>query len=223
MKMKNIAMALALLAFVPPATATPDAAVKAYVPRNRMPPMRRRNRWRIANAWPTLATDPASPVIGSGQADVTIVEFFDYACPYCKAIEPRLETLLKTDRKVRLVLKEFPILTPQSMVATKAALAATKQGTSTPAYHQAMMKLEGKLSEDDIYGLAKQSGLDVARLKRDMQATWITDQIIANLNLARSIRAFQTPTFIVNGREMSSTSASIDFPAEVAAARHTAH
>lgn len=219
--MKNPLFAIiALGLLVLPAAAAPDAtdaAVKAYAAQQDAAHAQEINQ-RIAAAWPKLANDPASPAMGSSQADVTIVEFFDYACPYCKAIEPRLEALLKADRKVRLVLKEFPILTPQSMIATKAALAATKQN-KYPAYHEAMMKLEGKLSEDDIFDLAKQSGLDVLRLKRDMEATWITDQIIANLNLARSIRAFQTPTFIVNGREMSSTSASIDFPKEVAAAR----
>ena len=231
MKISHIAAAMALFALTlaMPAGAAPDAgerarvdaAIKAYTAQQDAA-ARHDIDQRIVAAWPALATDPASPVIGNPKADVTIVEFFDYACPYCKAIEPRLETLLKTDHKVRLVLKEFPILTPQSMIATKAALAASAQGKYA-AYHQAMMNWDGTPSESDIFDIAKQSGLDVARLKRDMQAPWITDQIIANFNLARAIRAFQTPTFMVNGHELSSTSASIDFPKEVAAARRTAH
>ena len=173
---------------------------------------------RIAARWTALANDPAAPAIGSAKADVTIVEFFDYTCPYCKAVEPRLEALLKADPKVKLVLKEFPILTPQSLIATRAALAATAQGKYT-AYHNAMMRFEGRLTETDIFDMAKASGLDVARLKRDMNAPWVADQIIAVFNLARGIRVFQTPAFIVNGRLLPSESAALDFRKEVAAAR----
>jgi len=177
---------------------------------------------RIAARWPALANDPAAPVIGGGNApsnaDVTIVEFFDYTCPYCKAVEPKLEALLKADPKVRLVLKEFPILAPQSLIATRAALAATKQGKYT-AYHNAMMRFDGKLTEADIFDMAKAAGLDVARLKQDMNAPWISDQVIAVFNLARGIRVFQTPAFIVNGKMLGSESAAIDFRKEVALAR----
>jgi protein-disulfide isomerase len=171
---------------------------------------------RIAAREQALNQAPGSPVLGNG--DVVIVEFFDYACPYCKAVEPRLEALLKSDRKVKLVLKEFPILTPQSMIATRAALASVRQGKYRP-FHQAMMSFRGQLLESDIFDMAKASGLDVARLRRDMTAPEISDEIIANFNLARGIRAFQTPTFIVGNHEMSSESASIDFPGAVAAAR----
>ena len=174
---------------------------------------------RIAARWSALANDPAAPSIGKADADVTIVEFFDYTCPYCKAVEPRLEALLKADPKVRLVLKEYPILTPQSLVATRAALAATRQGKYT-AYHDAMMRFEGRLTEADIFDMAKASGLDVSQLKRDMDAPWVSDQIITVFNLARGIRGFQTPIFIVNGKLLSSQSASLDFRKEVAAARH---
>ena len=79
-----------------------------------------------------LAGDPAAPVIGNPQADITIVEFFDYTCPYCKAVEPRLAALVARDRQLKLVLKEFPILHPVSLVATRAALAAMKQGKYKP-------------------------------------------------------------------------------------------
>src|SRR6478609_11104910 len=89
---------------------------------------------RVASNIDALANNPGSPSIGSPQADVTIVEFFDYACPYCKAAEPRLMALVKRDKGVRLVLKEFPILTKPSMVAARMALAARKQG-KYEAYH----------------------------------------------------------------------------------------
>jgi protein-disulfide isomerase len=173
---------------------------------------------RIAVRQEALDSAPGSPVLGNPHGDVVIVEFFDYACPYCKAVEPRLEALLKSDRKVKLVLKEFPILTPQSMIATRAALAAVAQGKYR-AFHQAMMNFRGRLQESDIVDMARASGLDLARLRHDMAAPAITDEIIANFNLARGIRAFQTPVFIVGGREMGSESAAIDFPRAVAAAR----
>ena len=163
-----------------------------------------------------LAKD--SPFIGDAKADVTIIEFFDYTCSYCKAVEPRLAQFLKADKHVKLVLKEFPILTPESLVASKVALAAVKQG-KYGVYHQAMMRLDGPLDEAAIFGTAKSVGLDVARLKRDMKAPEISDAIIANFNLARSLRQFQTPIFIVNGFILGGESAKINFPQVAAAAR----
>ena len=165
---------------------------------------------RIAARWGALAGDPAAPAIGGAQAGVTIVEFFDYTCPYCKAVEPRLEALLKADPKLRLVLQEYPILTPQSLIASRAALAAKNQGKYT-AYHNAMMRYEGRLTENAIFDMAKGAGLDVARLKRDMNAPAISDQLIYVFNLARGIRIFQPPAFVVNGTLLSSESAAIDF------------
>jgi protein-disulfide isomerase len=177
---------------------------------------------RVAALWGTLAGDPASPVIGNPNGDVTIVEFFDYACAYCKAAEPRLAAAVRADPNVRLVLKEFPILTPESMIATRVALAAGKQGKYAQ-FHQAMMAYQGQLGERAIFDTAQAQGLDMARLKADMQAPDITAQIIANFNLARAIRAFQTPTFVAGSalaaHVLSSNSASIDFPKEIAAAR----
>lgn len=177
---------------------------------------------RIAARWPALAQDPALPVIGNPNADVTIVEFSDYNCPYCKAMEPRLAALLKADRKVKLVMVEFPILTPASMTGTRAALAAMNQGKYA-AFHQALMRFEGNVTDADVFDVAKSAGLDVARLKKDMAAPLIADRIIANYNLARGIRVVQTPAVIVGGpggvHIMGSESAAIDFPKAVAAAR----
>lgn len=177
---------------------------------------------RIAARWPALAQDPALPVIGNANADVTIVEFSDYNCPYCKAMEPRLAALLKADRKVRLVMVEFPILTPASMTGTRAALAAMKQGKYAP-FHQALMRFEGNVTDADVFDVAKSVGLDLGRLKKDMAAPQIADRIIANYNLARGIRVVQTPAVIVGGPAgvhiMGSESAAIDFPRAVAAAR----
>jgi protein-disulfide isomerase len=177
---------------------------------------------RIAARWTALAQDPALPVMGAANGDVTIVEFSDYNCPYCKAMQPRLEALLKADRKVKLVMMEYPILTPASLVGTRAALAAMRQGKYRQ-FHEALMRFEGNVNEADIFDVAKTVKLDVARLKKDMQVPEISDRIIANFNLARGIRAFQTPVVIVGGPAgihiTGSESAAIDFRREVAIAR----
>src|SRR3977135_2844930 len=113
MAFRFAAVLLTLAAIANGAMAAP--ADKGAIERAYAAPLHAQNKAdipkRIPARWPALANDPASPVIGNAGADVTIVEFFDYTCPYCKAVEPRLETLLKTDRKDGLVLKEFPILT----------------------------------------------------------------------------------------------------------------
>jgi len=173
----------------------------------------------IAGKTTALLNDPMTPVIGNPQADVAIIEFFDYNCPYCKAAEPRLEKLLKDDKRVKLIVKDFPILTPQSLPAAKAALASVKQG-KYEQYHQAMMMFKGRLEDSTIFDIAKDVGLDVERLKKDMLAPEIADEIIANFNLARAIRAFQTPVFIIDNHLITEPSAEVDFTKLVAAARH---
>ena len=177
---------------------------------------------RIAAHWGALAADPASPVIGNPDGDVTIVEFFDYACPYCKVAKPRLTAAVDGDKRVRLVLKEFPILTPESMIASRVALVANAQGKYRP-FHDALMGYQGALTQDVIFETARRVGLNMQALPHDMQAPQITAQIIANYNLARAIRAFQTPTYVAGGSAgahvLSSTSASIDFRKEIAVAR----
>ena len=176
------------------------------------------NDQRVANRMSSLLGDPGTLVLGNPQGDVTIIEFFDYTCPFCKAMEPRVQQLLKDDKKVRLVVKEFPILRPESIVATKAALASVKQGKYA-AYHQTMMNFRGQLTEDAIFSMAKDVGLDVERLKKDMTAPEIGDAIIANFNLARALRIFDTPTVIIGNHLVTEASVKIDFPKEVAALR----
>lgn len=165
-----------------------------------------------------LQRDPTSQVFGNPNGDVVIVEFFDYVCPFCKAVEPRLQDLVKADKNVKVVIKEFPILTPASLVATKAALAAVRQG-KYEAYHHALMAFRGRLDDQVIFDTAKAVGLNVTRLRKDMEDPKIQEAVYTNLNLARSLRIFQTPTFIVNNHIQTEASASLDFPKLVAAAR----
>src|SRR5258708_11754534 len=125
----------------------------------------------------SLANNPGSPVMANPQGDITIVEFFDYTCPYCKAAEPRLMRLADGDKRVKLVMKEFPILTKASMIASRMALAAAKQGKYRP-FHLALMRRDGVLDEAGILETAQGIGLDVARARPGMNSPTINDEII---------------------------------------------
>ncbi|MEO8301602.1 MAG: DsbA family protein, partial [Rhizomicrobium sp.] len=177
----------------PPLPADPRAAgaVREYVRQMRAEEGRDRDE-RVAARLDALENNPGSPVLANPQGSVTIVAFFDYTCPYCKAAEPRLMRLVDRDKRVKLVMKEFPILTRASAIAARAALAAAKQGKYR-AFHLALMHREGVLDEAGIFESARAVGLDVNRLRRDMAGPEVADEIIANFNLARGIRVFQTP------------------------------
>ncbi len=226
--LSHAVIALALLAApallspvwaAPPLPSDPRAAkaVQDYLRAQQAEAARDRDQ-RVADRMDALANTPASPVLGNPKGDVSIIVFSDYNCPYCKLAEPRLMALIAADKGVKIVMKEFPILTRASMTASRMALAAHKQGKYRP-FHLALMRREGVLDDAGIFETARATGLDMARARRDMQAPDVSDEIIANFNLARGIRAFQTPTYIVGGRILNSDSANINFAQEVAAAR----
>jgi len=143
-----------------------------------------------------LFEDPASPIAGNPKGDVSVVEFFDYRCPYCKQVEPSLEALLKEDRQLRLVYKEMPVLGQASMIASKAALAARNQGKYDD-FHRALMNTKGQLDEAALFKIAGSVGLDIDRLKRDMAAPEIEKAIKANLELADALDIRGTPGFVI--------------------------
>lgn len=146
--------------------------------------------------------DGVSYVAGNPKGDVTIVEFFDYRCGYCKQVQPSLMTLLKEDSKVRLVLKEMPVLGPESVIAARAAVAAMEQdkGAKYLAFHNGMMEFRGQITEAEVFRLAGDAKLDVAKLKTDMAAPK-TEQILrANLALADMLGIQGTPGFVIGDR-----------------------
>src|SRR5215471_4121524 len=165
-----------------------------------------------------LQNDRDSPVLGDPHGDVTIVEFFDYACTYCKTVEPRLESALRSDPHVKLILKEFPILTPESLIAARASLASRRQHKYRQ-FHEALMAYRGPWEEQAIFSTAKRVGLNVVRLRHDMAAPSIANEIIENFNLARGLRIFQTPGFVVGDHVLTGPSAQIDFAAAIREAR----
>src|SRR5882724_2722965 len=140
--------------------------------------------------------DPATPVGGDPRGDVTIVEFFDYRCPYCKQVHPAIQKLLDQDRKLRFVYKEFPVLGEPSDLAAHAALAARLQGKYEPL-HNAMMAAKGQITEEQVYRIAGSVGLDVDRLKRDITDPEIDRALSANRSLAKALDLRGTPGFVI--------------------------
>ena len=140
--------------------------------------------------------DPDSPVGGNAQGDVTLVEFFDYNCPYCRRMAPVLIDAESADPKLRIVFKEFPILGPNSEFAARAALAAQRQNRYV-AFHHALMGVKGTVNEDSVLTAAADVGLDIERLKADMQEPTIQGAIDRNLALAAALRINGTPGFVI--------------------------
>jgi protein-disulfide isomerase len=155
-----------------------------------------------------LLDDPDSPVAGNPKGDVSLVEFFDYRCPYCKQVEPALEALLAKDKQLRFVYKELPVLGPDSITAARAALAARKQG-KYDAMHRALMMVKGQIDEAAVTKVASSVGLDVERLKADMAAPEVDRALKANLKLAEALDIHGTPGFVI-GDEIVPGAVSLD-------------
>jgi len=136
-------------------------------------------------------------VAGNPQGGVTMVEFFDYNCGYCKRAMPDVMRMVDEDKDLKLVLKEFPILGPGSLAAAKAALASRKQDKYWE-FHLAMLGHQGHLEPDTVLEIAKTVGLDVDKLKTDMEAEEIGDVLEANMSLAQKLGIQGTPAFIVD-------------------------
>ena len=146
-----------------------------------------------------LFNDPDAPVAGNPLGDVTVVEFFDYHCPYCKVVAGPLQQLLQEDKGIRLVFKEFPILGDDSVLAAHAALAARAQGKYLE-FHQALMAHKGQFDMDVLKTIAAKVGMDPAQLEADMGKQKVEPQISANHKLARTLDIDATPTFIIGDK-----------------------
>ncbi len=150
-----------------------------------------------------LENDSTSPSVGNPKADVTVVEFFDYHCGYCKKVLPSLQEVLKADPKVRTVFMDLPILGPGSQ---QAALAGQAVWTLAPAkffdFHVALMQTRGALDETVIMDTAKSVGIDPAKLKTAMANPALKAKIDANMELAQKLNINGTPAFIVGDQLM---------------------
>lgn len=155
-----------------------------------------RLRDTIAANADALFRDPGDPALGAERASVTLVEFTDYRCPYCRRMHPVVAELLRREPGVRVVVKEIPILGPASVLAARAALAAHVQGRF-PAFHDGLMRLRGEPDEAALLQLAAETGLDPVRLQRDMMSEAVTRRLNANLQLAQALGIQGTPAYVV--------------------------
>lgn len=136
------------------------------------------------------------PVRGNPDGDVTIVEFFDARCPYCKRLHAEMGPLLRRDRNIRVLMKDLPILGPQSLVAARALLATQRQG-KYPEMYDALMSLRGEPTDAVIRSEAERIGVDYAKMRRDMADPAIQQRLDANIALARTLRIEGTPALII--------------------------
>ena len=143
-----------------------------------------------------LRHHPMTPVSGNVNGDITIVEFFDYQCGYCKQTLTSIIELLSIDKKVRVVWKELPILGPISRVAARAAMAAKRQSRYLD-FHVAIMGERGRLSENKIMAAAKRLGLDIDKLRADMKDPTIDAYLDETKQLANKLGIRGTPAFVI--------------------------
>jgi len=146
-----------------------------------------------------ILKDPAAPIFGNPDGDVTVVEFFDYRCPYCKTVAGRAMETAKKDGKVKVMFKELPILGPESVFAARAALAAQRQGKYIE-FHLALMRTRERLTDEITIRIAQGVGIDLEKLKKDMASPEIKRQLEANLELAQELGIRGTPAFIVGDK-----------------------
>jgi protein-disulfide isomerase len=165
-----------------------------------------------------IYNNPADPVIGNPDGDVTVVEFFDYRCPYCKQVTASLAELVKSDPNVRVVFKEFPILSPESLIAARIALAAQKQG-KYEAVHMLFMSHKGSFEEAALLELAASVGADPQKLQGDMQDPAIMGQLQANASLAHTLGISGTPGFLFGKQLVPGAISFEEMKAKVSSAR----
>ncbi|MCC6716406.1 MAG: DsbA family protein [Acetobacteraceae bacterium] len=172
----------------------------------------------IAELGQALTRTPGDPVAGNPKGDVTVVEFYDVRCPYCRRMVPVIAELIRRDPGVRVVYKDFPILGPASTLGARALLAAHKQGGYLKL-HTALMTGAPNLDQDALRGMADRVGLDWDRLQRDMGDPDIMGRINANLALGRRLDLQGTPAYVIGEHVLPGAVDLSDLLAAVAAAR----
>ncbi|MDX2103520.1 MAG: DsbA family protein [Alphaproteobacteria bacterium] len=172
----------------------------------------------LARLRPQLEQDADDLVTGNPAGDVTIVEFFDYRCPYCKQAQASLDQAVRADGRVRLVHKQFPILGPDSVVAARAVIAARQQNRQGEL-HKALMAVPGGLTEAEVFRQARSAGLDEARLRRDMASPAVDAVLRRSLEVGRALDLRGTPAFVVGSRLIPGAVDAATLGAAVAAAR----
>lgn len=162
-----------------------------------------------------LYHDAMTPAAGPADHAVQIVEFFDYRCAYCKRVDPAIRKLLNENPGLRVVFKELPVLGPESLLAAKASAAAYRQGAYLK-FHEALISENGPVTLESIAGIAARLGLDVAKLKQDMESNEVTAMIDRTRELAEALQIEATPSFVIGGEVVRGALALDDLRARIA-------
>jgi protein-disulfide isomerase len=155
-------------------------------------------RSEISKLSDELTRSPVDQVAGNPKGDVTLVEFYDVRCPYCRRMLPVIAQLLKADPGIRLVYKDLPVLGPASVLGSRALIAAQKQGGYLKL-HDLLMTGSPNIDQDALRAAAQRAGLDWTRLERDMQAPEVQARIDNNLAVAHRLQIEGTPAYVLGG------------------------
>ena len=153
----------------------------------------------LASERNTLLHSPRGNIVGNPSGDVTLVEFFDYNCGYCKRALADIRTLMKSDPKLRVVLKDFPVLGPESVEASRVSLAVKQQisGEKLFDYHTRVMETRGRVNGERALAVAKEMGLDMGRLQKDLDHAEVRAALQENMTLADKLGLSGTPAFVI--------------------------
>lgn len=169
---------------------------------------------------PVLEQDPSTPVFGNPDGDITIVEFFDYRCGYCKRVFSEVKSLLADDGNIRLVLKEFPILGPDSQLAATAALAVWNIAPEKYwDFHAQVMTSRGQITQAKLDIYAEELGLNAADLQTAMKDPGVTNSLQRNLELGQALGISGTPAFVIGDQIVPGAIDKAQFQELVAAVR----
>lgn len=164
--------------------------------------MTRQQNEQVASAYPKLKTEAASLSIGPANAPITIIEFFDYRCPYCHASNEWSQALLASRQDVRFVFKQLPLLSENSVGAAQAAIASQRQGKFA-AFHNALMAADGDLNMNQVMQIAASVGIDTAKLQADMARPEVAAMLSQVNEQATALGINGTPGFVINGQLIS--------------------
>ena len=178
----------------------------------------------VAGNAATLFSSPHQVTLGNPDGDVTLVEFFDYSCGFCKRALPDLLTLLKEDTKLKIVLKELPILGPGSLDAARVAVAVRMQdpgGQKYIAFHQELLGNPGPVGREKALAVAKDQGLDMTRLEQDMASEEIVSTIKEDVQLASAVGITGTPGYVIGKQVVHGAVGIAELKRQIDAARGT--
>lgn len=165
-----------------------------------------------------LERDPNAPVLGNPRGDITLTEFFDYNCPFCKKIMPKMQQLISADPGLRVVFREWPVFGEGSDFAARAALAALAQGKYWQM-HSGLMQMRDRAAEPSVMRVVRKLGLDEAKLRADMQSDRVSSHIATSFELADHMSLAGTPTLIAGDDAVFGDQSLDDIQALIAKAR----